>query len=197
MKLFLDTSVLLAASGSAGGASREVFRLAPANGWTLVATPYVVEEVLRNLPDLPLPASADWVRLRNDLVLRDDVLTLDRPAVFSAAKDRPSFVRCTRLGGRSINARPKRFWRAARQGVLRLAGIDARHVPRARASGRALDSLASSAEADGGALGGTFSAIRPEVSSTPERLRASLWGQHPIGQRTRATDGYLGPKRTC
>ena len=54
-----------------------------------MATPYVVEEVVRNLPDLPLVASAEWVRLRQDLVLMDDVLTLDRPAVFLAGKDRP------------------------------------------------------------------------------------------------------------
>ena len=59
MRLFLDTSVLLAASGSATGVSREVFRLAPANDWRLVATPYVVEEVLRNFPELALSASAD------------------------------------------------------------------------------------------------------------------------------------------
>jgi predicted nucleic acid-binding protein len=89
MRLFLDTSVLLAASGSVKGASREVFRLAPANGWALVATAYVVEEVLRNLPELPLAASADWVRLRSDLLAMDDVLTLDRPAVFPVVKDRP------------------------------------------------------------------------------------------------------------
>jgi len=43
MRLFLDTSVLLAASGSASGASRQIFRLAAANSWWLIATPYVVE----------------------------------------------------------------------------------------------------------------------------------------------------------
>ncbi len=89
MRLFLDTSVLLAASGSSSGASSEIFRLAPVNGWILLATPYVVEEVLRNLPELSLTASADWVRLRRDLLVLDDVLTLDRPAVFPVAKDRP------------------------------------------------------------------------------------------------------------
>lgn len=89
MRLFLDASVLLAASGSEKGASREVFRLAVRNGWTLVATPYVVEEVLRNLHVLPLSASSDWVRLRTDLVLQDDVLTIDRPSTFGVGKDRP------------------------------------------------------------------------------------------------------------
>lgn len=44
---------------------------------------------MRNLPTLPLAASADWVPLRNTLVICDDVLTLDRPAVFPIAKDRP------------------------------------------------------------------------------------------------------------
>ena len=89
MRLFLDTSTLLAASGSAAGASREVFRLALGNRWTLVATPYVVEEVLRNLPKLPWSACADWSVLRQELILVDDVLTVDRIAVFPIAKDRP------------------------------------------------------------------------------------------------------------
>ncbi len=89
MNLFVDTSVLLAGSGSASGASREIFRRAPVNGWTLITTPYVLEEVLRNLPNLTPAASADWARLRPGLLIMDDVFTLDKPAVFPAAKDRP------------------------------------------------------------------------------------------------------------
>jgi hypothetical protein len=89
VRLFVDTSVLLAASGSGAGASSEIFRRAPANGWVLVSTPYALEEVLRNLPDLPPLASAEWARLRPALLAMDDVLTLDRPAVFPAGKDRP------------------------------------------------------------------------------------------------------------
>jgi len=52
VRLFLDASVLLAACGSLTGASREIFRRAPANGWILVTTPYAIEEALRNLADL-------------------------------------------------------------------------------------------------------------------------------------------------
>lgn len=89
MRLFLDASVLLAASGSIQGASREIFRLAPLNAWTLLTTPYVLEETVRNLPKLPLAASSDWIPLRNALVICDDVLTLDRPVAFPVAKDRP------------------------------------------------------------------------------------------------------------
>ena len=89
MRLFLDTNVLLAASGSMTGASREIFRRASANHWTLITTPYAIEEVLRNLPDFPPAATANWARLRPDLLIMDDVLTLDLPVVFQAGKDRP------------------------------------------------------------------------------------------------------------
>jgi predicted nucleic acid-binding protein len=89
VRLFLDTSVLLAASGSDAGASREIFRRATVNGRVLVTIPYAIEEVRRNLPDFPPSASADWVQLRTALLVMDDVLTLDLPAVFTAGKDRP------------------------------------------------------------------------------------------------------------
>lgn len=89
MRLFFDSSVLLTACASTTGASHEIFRLAPDYDWVLVATPYVISEVLNNLIDFPASASAQWAKLRADLFLLDDVLTLDRLAVFPAAKDRP------------------------------------------------------------------------------------------------------------
>ena len=89
MRLFLDSSVVLAASMSAAGASRYVFRLALSNSWSLVATPYVVEEVLHNLATLPFGATSAWGRLRAQLLIYEDVLTLDRAVVFPATKDRP------------------------------------------------------------------------------------------------------------
>jgi hypothetical protein len=55
----------------------------------LIATPYVIGEVLNNLPEFPASASAQWAKLRANLLLLDDVLTLDRPAIFPAGKDRP------------------------------------------------------------------------------------------------------------
>jgi predicted nucleic acid-binding protein len=89
VRLFLDTSVLLAASGSERGASREVFRRATECEWSLLASPYVIEEVIANLTNLPATATANWAGLRLDLALVDDVLTLDRVFVFEPAKDRP------------------------------------------------------------------------------------------------------------
>jgi hypothetical protein len=89
VRLFLDTSVLLAACGSTTGASHEVFRQARVHGWVLIVTPYVIGEVLNNLADFPPAATIQWAGLRADLLVLDDVLTLDRPAVFAAGKDRP------------------------------------------------------------------------------------------------------------
>lgn len=89
MNLFLDASVVLAACGRPAGASRAVFELAPRNGWTLMTSPYVVSEVARNLPRLPAQAALDWPQLRAALVAVRDVWTMDRPAVFGPAKDRP------------------------------------------------------------------------------------------------------------
>jgi hypothetical protein len=89
VRLFLDTSVLLAACASDLGASREIFLRALPNEWVLVTSPYVVGEVLANLRKLPASASAEWAKLRPMLLLLDDILTVDRPSVFEPAKDRP------------------------------------------------------------------------------------------------------------
>lgn len=89
MRLFLDTSVMLSAAASAKGASRELFRLAAANNWLLVTTCYAIEEVLRHLPDLSIQASTDWASLRPSILVMDDVVTVNLPVVFPAAKDKP------------------------------------------------------------------------------------------------------------
>jgi predicted nucleic acid-binding protein len=89
VRLFLDTSVLLSACASEKGTSREIFRLAPSKNWTLVATPYGLGEVEKNLYRLPVNALASWEALQPNLLILPNVLTLDRPAVFGPAKDRP------------------------------------------------------------------------------------------------------------
>jgi predicted nucleic acid-binding protein len=85
VNLFLDSSVLLAASG----ASRALFLLARNNEWVLLTSSYVLVEVERNLPLLPLEAASDWRRLRTLLRIVPDILSPDRPVVFEASKDRP------------------------------------------------------------------------------------------------------------
>jgi predicted nucleic acid-binding protein len=89
VRLFLDTSVLIAAAVSAEGESREVFRLASRRDWRLITTPYAVAEVVRNIASFAAPVTVTWLRLRDRLQVADDVLTIDKPAVFPVTKDRP------------------------------------------------------------------------------------------------------------
>jgi predicted nucleic acid-binding protein len=89
VKLFLDTSVLLAASASESGASRAIFQMSAAQRWILMASPWVVGEVTRNLLKFPAAVTSHWLRLRPQLVLVDDVVSLNRVLVFPVSKDRP------------------------------------------------------------------------------------------------------------
>ena len=54
-----------------------------------MSNPYGLSEVARNLAKLPGVATAEWVRLRQQLEIVDDIVSLDRPVIFSAGKDRP------------------------------------------------------------------------------------------------------------
>ena len=80
---------MIAGAASAEGASRSVFRLAGTHDWLLVTTPYALAESVRNLAAFPASATAAWLRLRSQLVVVDDVLTIDKPALFPVEKDRP------------------------------------------------------------------------------------------------------------
>lgn len=89
MNLFLDSSVLLAACGSTNGASSAIFQFAPRNNWGLLASPYVVSEVTKNLNSFPDSATERWNSFRLRLTMVADILTVDRVTVFPVAKDRP------------------------------------------------------------------------------------------------------------
>jgi hypothetical protein len=90
LKLFLDTSVLLAACGSECGASGYICGHAAINDWTLIVTPYVIDEVCRNLDRVTAAtAKIRWLGFAPTLSIRRNVLTLDRPVVFPKSKDRP------------------------------------------------------------------------------------------------------------
>ena len=89
MNVFLDSSVLLAACGSAAGASRVVIDAASAQGWSLLTSSYVLAEVETNLAALPAGSSDSWALLRAKLEAVPDVLTFEWPTVFAPARDRP------------------------------------------------------------------------------------------------------------
>ena len=54
-----------------------------------MASPWVVGEVVRNLQKLPLHSMTYWDQLHPNLILADDVVSLDRIMVFPISKDRP------------------------------------------------------------------------------------------------------------
>lgn len=89
MNIFPDSSVLLAACGSAAGASRAVIDAAAGQGWSLLTSAYVIAEVEANVAGLPAGASDAWSQIRARLETVPDVLTFEWPAVFAPARDRP------------------------------------------------------------------------------------------------------------
>lgn len=90
MKLFLDTSVLLAAAGSAKGASRFVVEQAEAQRWLLLTAPYCIEEALRNARKIGSKAPTALSRtIIPKLELVPTELAFDKALVFPKAKDRP------------------------------------------------------------------------------------------------------------
>ena len=88
MNIFLDSSVAVAASLSATGASREAFHHAARQGWRLLISPGVLREVRDNLADKLPEAVRAWVSLRGQATVEHDELTFDWPIVFEASKDK-------------------------------------------------------------------------------------------------------------
>lgn len=93
MRLFIDTSVLLAASGSAKGASRFLIAEAAAHGWELLSSDYCAEETRRNLPKLGRSAASAWkTEIAPRVQLMRASVALDKPLVFPKMKDRPVVI---------------------------------------------------------------------------------------------------------
>jgi hypothetical protein len=89
VRVFLDSSVVLAACGSERGASAYLFAETDRGLWQLLVSPYVVSEVTSNLHGLPADWSSKWLQYHPSLSVVDDVTTLPHAVVFSAKKDRP------------------------------------------------------------------------------------------------------------
>lgn len=90
MRLFLDSSVVLAACGRVAGASHAIFEMASSQDWQLLTCDYVLREVERNLSErLPETARQEWCQLRPALSLVENELTHPWPVVFPAARTVP------------------------------------------------------------------------------------------------------------
>jgi predicted nucleic acid-binding protein len=100
VRLFLDASVLLAASGSTTGSSHALFSYASTQAWVLISSPYALDEALPNLPKLPAMGTTRWLRLRPQIKVVDDIVSLDRPVIFTTSKDRQ--ILFTALGSADV-----------------------------------------------------------------------------------------------
>jgi hypothetical protein len=89
VRVFLDSSVVLAACGSDRGASSYLFTKSNCGIWELLVSPYVLSEVEDNLLDLPPAWSIAWKTYRSRLSVVDDITTLPHAVVFPVSKDRP------------------------------------------------------------------------------------------------------------
>ena len=63
LRVFLDSSVAVAACLSVTGASHEVFHFAGYQDWTLLVSPWVLRETRRNLATKPPQAVRRWIGL--------------------------------------------------------------------------------------------------------------------------------------
>jgi predicted nucleic acid-binding protein len=89
----MDSSVLLAAAGSASGASRLLITSAKAEGWDLVTSDYCLRETVHNLPKLGGSGLRAWsIIVRPALTIHGTHLVLDRPLLYRAVKDRPVVI---------------------------------------------------------------------------------------------------------
>lgn len=90
MNVFLDTSVLISASGSSKGASRYVVENAVIEQWKLVSSYYCREETTKNLIKLGVDAEEYFAEtLVGKVDWRTDAVTSDKIMIFPKAKDRP------------------------------------------------------------------------------------------------------------
>lgn len=93
MKIFLDSSVLIAASGSSEGASFAVIHSAAKNRWQLLSSPYCLAEVERNIGKLGLEAREVWEKIVQPVLkIVEDVFNISKPLLLEASKDKPPLL---------------------------------------------------------------------------------------------------------
>ena len=138
MRLFLDSSVVLAACGRMAGGSRRVFDLAPTQGWRLLTSGYVVREVEKNLAfRFPPAASHEWHRLAPQLDKVRDVTTFEWPVVFGPSKDRPVLFTAAAFGDALLTLDQHDFGPLMEAGFYGLAVLTpGNFLRRERAAGR-------------------------------------------------------------
>ena len=92
MRVFLDSSVLLAAAGSTKGASRFVILNYPGS-IELVTSDYCIQEVEFNLNKLSPQSAADWyAQIKPKLEVIPVRISFSKILIYPKAKDRPVII---------------------------------------------------------------------------------------------------------
>ena len=93
MRVFLDSSVLLAAAGSTRGASYHLITTARRNGYYISTADYCVQEVEHNLGKLDPIFAKRWYKIIKPKIRIVPVrLTTPQILVYSKTKDRPVVI---------------------------------------------------------------------------------------------------------
>jgi predicted nucleic acid-binding protein len=92
LKLFLDSSVLLSASGSTRSLSRLILEAAPHRRWDLVTASYCVAEVNRNVIKFGEAGILAWGKVKPKIRIVPNALVSNRPLLLAAAKDKPVLI---------------------------------------------------------------------------------------------------------
>jgi len=92
VKIFLDSSVLLSACGSAKSLSRLITEIAPDRGWRLISASYCRAETSKNIRKLGAGASLRWPEMQAKVEWVANALTSNRPLLLAASKDKPVLI---------------------------------------------------------------------------------------------------------
>ena len=93
IEIFLDSSVLIAASGSIEGASFFIVQSAKKNHWQLLTSQYCLAEVERNIGKLGSSAKMSWEKsIRSSVDVMPNVLSISKPLMLEASKDKPVLI---------------------------------------------------------------------------------------------------------
>ncbi len=92
LKLFLDGSVLLSASGSQRSLSRLILEAAPHRRWDLITASSCVAEVNRNVINIGEAGILGWGKVEPKIRIFPNALVSSRPLLLAAAKDKPDLI---------------------------------------------------------------------------------------------------------
>ena len=92
MRVFLDSSVIISACGSERSLSRLLWQIHAKHGWQLISSAYCRAEVARNVVKFGPSASDAWSRFTVEIDWVPDALTIQRPLLLTAAKDKPVLI---------------------------------------------------------------------------------------------------------